>query len=258
MRNILLALEYDGTAYCGFQRQSHVRTIQATVESALSRHAGEEIHLNAASRTDSGVHASSQVIDFFTANPVPIGRACEAINSLLPLDIGAWQAMEVHPDFHARRCASSKVYHYLIHDGSPRPAILGRFCSYHPTPLDVEAMDKSLIPLIGQHDFLAFSAKGDERKTTVCHLIEGRCWREGPLVKVRLRAPGFLYRMVRLIVGGLTKVGEGRWKPERLGEILVSRRRSEAPPAALARGLFLTEVAYACDHLNATFRKEVL
>lgn len=258
MRNILLVLEYDGTAYHGFQRQTYLRTVQATVEAALSQHARQDIRLQAASRTDSGVHACAQVVNFFTSNPVPIERVCTAISSLLPPDISAWRAAEVSPDFNARRCASSKAYTYLTCDRAPRPALLARFCRYHPSPLDVEAMSKSLLPLIGQHDFLAFSAKGDERRSTSRHLFEACCWREGPLVKVRLRADGFLYRMARLIVGGLMKIGEGRWKPERLGEMLLSKQRQQASPAAPARGLFLTEVAYSCSHLSATFRKEVL
>ena len=257
MRNLLLALEYDGTAFHGFQRQPVVRTVQATVESALQKQTAQDVRLLAASRTDSGVHAAAQVVNFFTSNPLPVERACAAMNSLLPSDVAAWQAMEVPADFNARRCVSSKVYTYYILDGAPRPALLSRFCCYHPFPLDVEAMAAGIVPLLGQHDFIAFSAKGDQERATVCHLHEAHCRRQGSLVKVSLRADRFLYRMARLIVGGLIKLGEARWKPERLGEILLARRREEAPPAAPAQGLMLTEVLYCCSHLNATFRKEV-
>lgn len=256
MRNILLAMEYNGTAFHGFQTQPRLRTVQATLESTLSRHTGEQIAVRGASRTDAGVHACAQVVNFLTSNPVPTERACAAVNRLLPLDVSAWQALEVAEDFNARRCASSKAYTYLIVDGVPRPAILAPFRLHHPHSLDVDSMADSLTPLTGQHDFVAFSAKGDEPVPTVRHLLEARCWREGPVVKVLLRADGFLYRMARLIVGGLLKVGEGRWKPEKMREILLSRRREQSPPAAPAHGLYLTEVVYSCPHLKATFRKE--
>lgn len=254
----MLVLEYDGTAYHGFQRQPTLPTVQATLESALSRHTGEPVRLRGASRTDAGVHATAQVVNLTTCNPVPIDRVCAAINSLLPPNIAAWLAVDVHRDFNARRCASSKAYTYLVQDGGARPGLLSRFRHYHPLPLDVEAMAASLTTLVGQHDFTAFSAKGDESPSNLCHLKEAACLREGPLVKVRLRADRFLYRMVRLIVGGLIKVGEGRWPVDRLNEILSSCNREQAPPAAPARGLFLEEVVYSCSHLQATFHKEVL
>lgn len=258
MRNIFLLLEYDGTAYCGFQRQVDVPTIQVVLEDALSKLLGEAVKAEGCSRTDAGVHATAQGVNFLTPHSFPIDRFCPALNGLLPRDISVWEAREVPLAFRARKCCASKTYTYSVLEGNVRPALLGRFCLHHPSPLDVEAMDKGIKNLLGRHDFVAFSAKGEGKGSSIRQALAARCWREGPLVQVMVKADGFLYRMMRLIVGSLLKVGVGSWEPGRIGLILESKDRREAGPAAPARGLYLREVEYSCEHLSGNFGRKTV
>ncbi|MCL6636067.1 MAG: tRNA pseudouridine(38-40) synthase TruA [Peptococcaceae bacterium] len=247
MRNIKVTIAYDGTNYHGFQEQRGTRfqTVQGVLEEKLAKLTGREIRVIGAGRTDSGVHARGQVINFDPGDwPVPPAKAAYALNSLLPDDIVALESAEVPASFHARFSAVAKSYRYTIYNGKmPSPFL--RLYSYHvPWPLDVAAMQAGARYLVGRHDFSAFRALGTPVKTTVRTLFEARVSREGELVFVDLRADGFLYHMARMIAGTLIRVGLGKIPPGQVAEILAGRDSLKAGPTAPARGLCLEKVEY--------------
>jgi tRNA pseudouridine38-40 synthase len=247
MRNIKVTVAYDGTNYYGFQEQRGTRyqTIQGVLEQRLSRLAKKEIRVIGAGRTDSGVHARGQVVNFDPVGwTIPAERVAYALNSLLPRDIAALESVEVSPDFHARFSAAAKRYRYTIYNGKLHEPFL-RLYSYHvPFPLDVEAMREGARCLPGKHDFSAFRALGTPVKTTVRTLYEVQVSRQGDLIYIDVRGEGFLYHMVRMIAGTLIRVGKGRIPPGEMAEILESRDSIRGGPTAPARGLCLERVEY--------------
>lgn len=247
MGNVKVTIAYDGTNYHGFQEQrgTGFKTIQGVLEERLSRLAGREIKVIGAGRTDAGVHARGQVVNFDTGGwTIPPHRVACALNGLLPRDIAALKSEEVPASFHARFSAAAKVYRYSIYNGrTPSPFL--RLYSYHvPRPLDVEAMREGAAFLAGRHDFSAFRALGTPVKTTVRTVFEAEVIREGDMVYIDLRADGFLYHMARMIAGTLIRVGLGRLPAAEVGEILASRDSLRAGPTAPARGLCLERVEY--------------
>jgi len=247
MRNIKVTLAYDGTNYHGFQEQrgTRFRTVQGVLEDRLSRLAKSPIRVIGAGRTDAGVHARGQVINFAAGNwPVPAERVAYALNSLLPGDIVALDAVEVPESFHARFSAVAKTYRYTIYNGKWQSPFL-RLYSYHvPKPLDHAAMQKAACCLEGRHDFSAFRALGTPVKSTVRTLYQARVTREGDLVYVDLRADGFLYHMARMITGTLIRVGLGKLPAGEVAGILESRDSLKGGPTAPARGLSLEKIDY--------------
>lgn len=247
MANIKITVAYDGTHYHGFQEQRGTRfqTIQGILEERLSRLGKRDIRVIGAGRTDSGVHARGQVINFDPAGwPIPLARTAYALNSLLPRDIVALESVEVPATFHARFSAVAKTYRYTIYNGKLHSPF-HRFFSYHmPKSLDVEAMQSAARYLVGKHDFSAFRALGTPVKTTVRTLHGVRVSREGELVYVDVRAEGFLYHMARMITGTLIRVGLGKINSEEVAEILASRDSLRGGPTAPARGLCLEKVEY--------------
>ena len=244
MRNIKLTLAYDGSAYAGFQRQARQATIQSTLEDRLRRLTGEPLHVTAAGRTDAGVHALGQVVNFRTASRIPAPRFAPALNSVLPRDIAVLEAALVPDDFHARFSAKSKTYTYRIWCPAVRP-VFERDRAYHfPRALDLPAMAAAAGALVGRHDFACFQSAGSSVRTstrTVYHAV----WEpRGNILAFTVRADGFLYRMVRNMVGTLLQVGLGKHSPEWIGALLAAGRRTEAGPAVPACGLYLVEVEY--------------
>jgi tRNA pseudouridine38-40 synthase len=217
-----MAVAYDGTAYAGFQAQPGRDTIQARLEQALG------CRVRAAGRTDAGVHALGQVVDFWYDGPVPTERLVRAL--ALPPDIVPVAAWEVPPDFHARHHAVAKQYRYLIWRGERPSPFVARYSWHYPGPLDLEAMQAFAATLVGRHDFAAYAVAGRPVRDSVRTLTRCTVSADGPLLVVRVAADGFLYKMVRRIVGRLWEVGRGA--PE---------LRSVAPP----QGLCLEWVAYA-------------
>lgn len=247
MPNIKVTIAYDGTNYYGFQEQRGTRfvTVQEVLEKALSKLAKKEIMVIGAGRTDSGVHARGQVINFNPGDwPIPTGKVTYALNSLLPRDIAALEAVEVPDSFHARFSATAKTYRYTIYNGRLHSPFL-RLYSYHlPQPLDTRAMREGAGFLVGRHDFSAFRALGTPVKTTVRTISEARVSREGDLIYVDLRGDGFLYHMARMITGTLIRVGLGKIAPGEVAEILAGRESLRGGPTAPARGLCLEKVEY--------------
>jgi tRNA pseudouridine38-40 synthase len=256
MRNVRLNLEYDGTDFHGFQRQRGVPTIQEAVEAKLERVTGERVTVTAAGRTDAGVHATGQVINFRTAASIPTERLAVALNSLPPYAIMAHEPREVRESFHARFDATSRSYCYALLDGEPSP-FLRRYTHRVAALADLEPLREAARWLIGRHDFSAFCAAASEVEQKVRHVTRLELCRSGALVRVEITADGFLHSMVRIIVGTLLEVAAGRLRPEELRDILTARDREAAGPTAPARGLFLTRVTYPeAAGADLRFRRE--
>lgn len=246
MRHLKITLAYEGTAYAGWQVQpeKHGPTVQGTVEAALSRLTGEKIRVAAAGRTDAGVHARGQVISFGTNSAIPVERWPWALNSVLPDDIVALEAAEVGPDFHARFSAKSKTYLYCIDNGLFPDVFWRRFAWHVRQPLDLFSMEKGAAYLKGRHDFRAFAAAGRPVKSFVREIKDIGWTRRDNLLYLHITADGFLYHMVRIIVGTLVEIGLRKRQPEDMAAILASRRRELAGPTAPPQGLCLERVEY--------------
>ena len=245
-RNIALKVAYDGTRYAGFQRQSPpIVAVQNVLEKNLAPLFGDTIELAASGRTDAGVHAYGQVVNFFTDGRIPVERIPRAASSLLPEDIVVKAAWEAPRDFSARHSAHAKTYLYRIETGETPDPMLARYAWYVRYPLDLAAMREALAQLVGRHDFSAFRAAGGAPMSPVREIYEAELYEEREhLLALRLRASGFLYHMARNIVGTLADVGTGRLTPADFARIMASRDRKKASATAPARGLYLLDVEY--------------
>ena len=251
MRNIKLVLEYDGAAFFGFQKQPHHPTVQEALEKALSRLLGGKAKIKAASgRTDTGVHALRQVVNFNTQNKRPVLEIQKALNALLPRAVAVTEVREMPSDFHARYSARFKNYEYQIWNAPVRsPLFAGR--SHHvPEKLNLARMKKGAKMLEGRHDFLSFCAadparpRDGKQKNTVRTLRRVALSKKGNLIRLGVEGDGFLYRMVRNLAGALIELGRGRIQLSELQKILQSKDRRRAPATAPACGLCLMDVTY--------------
>lgn len=251
MRCIRLTLAYDGTNFRGWQSQTKGRTVQGVIENAIERITGARPRVLASGRTDAGVHALGQVVAFRTESTLTTETMVKALNAVLPEDVVVLAADEVPPTFHPIRDARCKRYRYVIDDGPVRPVLFRHFVWHYPRRLDVERMQQAAAKLVGKHDFAAFEASGAKRKTTVRSVSELTVGRACPSVPsfilFEIEADGFLYNMVRNIVGSLVEIGRGARPPEWIEDVLLSRDRRHAGPTAPPRGLFLVSVTY--NHL---------
>lgn len=248
MRSILLTIAYEGTAYAGWQVQPGQRTIQAELEQALLKITGEAIRVTGSGRTDAGVHALGQVAGFQTSGAMPADVFQRALNAELPDDIAILSAAEAVADFHPIRDSVSKRYRYLIDNGSVRDVFSRRFAWHVHRPLDDGAMAAGATHLVGRHDFSSFETAGAPRPDsirTITHLsvIRGGNEQENRIT-IEVEADGFLYNMVRAIVGTLVEVGRGAQPPDWVRETLEALDRSQAGPTAPPQGLFLLWVKY--------------
>jgi tRNA pseudouridine38-40 synthase len=245
MRNIRLLLEYDGTAYHGWQRQKNALSIQEVMETALAKMTQEPVKLLGSGRTDAGVHARGQVANFHTASSIPLKAFVEGLNSLLPRDIAVLEAREVLPGFHARYSAKAKTYEYRLWCRAVRPPLELRYCWHLTRDLDLEAMARAAAALPGEHDFAAFRASGGRPGHAVREVLQA-AWERGEEGRLRfvITANGFLRGMVRSLVGTMVEVGQGKRPPEDLAGLLASGDRAAAGPTAPAQGLFLVAVIY--------------
>ncbi|NPV54034.1 MAG: tRNA pseudouridine(38-40) synthase TruA [Firmicutes bacterium] len=243
-RNIRLVMEYDGAAYSGFQLQAGVRTIQGELEKALLSILKEPVRVTGAGRTDAGVHALGQVVNFRTSSRIPVDKFPLALNSILPPDIRIIDASEVDVGFHARYDAKSKVYCYKIQIGPHASAFLRNYAYHVPLELDLDRMRAASECLVGRHDFRSFAASGGGAKTFEREVRILEWARDGRIITMTIEADGFLYNMVRIIVGTVLRVGSGREAPEWVKGVLDARDRRVAGPTAPARGLYLVCVRY--------------
>jgi tRNA pseudouridine38-40 synthase len=251
VRNICMTVSYDGTAYSGFQTQPNQNTIQDVLERALLTLTGEAIKIISSGRTDAGVHSRGQVINFVTSSKIPVERWCLAFNTLLPSDIVVSGAQEVPESFHARRSAVQKTYRYTIRCGRHPDVFRRQYEFFHPTRLDTEAMRTGLEWLVGRHDFTSFCSIRSTKLSNIRTVIEARLESEPPdpllnsyVIHIYVTGSGFLYNMVRIIIGTLIQVGEGKRTSHSIKDILAARNRAKAGHTAVAHGLTLWEVVY--------------
>lgn len=248
MRTLRLTCAYDGTDYAGFQRQANGRSIQELLEAALSFVLNRPICVAGAGRTDAGVHATGQVASFVTDSPLCLTSLLRGVNSRLPDEIRVIEIAEAPEGFHARFSAVGKCYEYTIIASPINDVFLRRYSWHIPTELDMESMASACSYLVGRRDFAAMQAAGSPRRNTVRTLsqlaMESTDLLGGKKIVVTATADGFLYRMVRNIVGVLVEVGRGRIDAGRVEAILASGDRSCAPATAPARGLVLKQVHY--------------
>jgi tRNA pseudouridine38-40 synthase len=247
----LLVVAYDGTNYAGWQIQVNQPTIQSTLELALSKLCPDPVTVIGSGRTDSGVHAIGQVarccLPSWRASPEAL-RA--AINSHLPRDIAITGIREVPETFHPIRDCLGKRYRYQLQLGGAHDPFLYRYCWHLTQRLDLDSMRQGAALLVGRHDFAGFQATGSERKTTVRDVrelsivVERESMAHGDFVAIEIEANGFLYNMVRNIVGTLVEVGRRKQAPEWVQRVLVSKNRMLAGPTAPAHGLLLQRVDY--------------
>lgn len=243
-RTICLTIAYDGSAYHGFQRQLNALTIQQVLEQKLKRLFGHPLTIHGAARTDAGVHAYGQVISFKTSGTIPVERIPLAARSVLPTDIVVYRAVEAEPEFHARISATSKLYRYQILNQLLPDPLLRKYVWHFRGPLAIEPMQEALQHIIGCHDFSAFRATGGATISPVRRLIKADCRQNGKMIEFNFHGSGFLYHMVRNIVGTLVDIGIGKKRADDMLRILQSGDRGQAGATAPPNGLYLQEVYY--------------
>lgn len=243
-RRILLIVSYDGTNYHGWQLQPNAVTIEEKLNEAIFVLTGEKNQVIGASRTDAGVHALGNAAVFDTHSRIPAEKFSYALNRILPEDIVIQSSKEVKRSFHPRHCASRKTYEYTILNRTfPLPEYRNYSILFYGI-LDLEQMNRAAGYLIGEHDFASFCSVGAQVQTTVRTIYAAGFEKQGECLKFRITGNGFLYNMVRIIVGTLLEVGKGRLRPEDLEKILMAKSRDAAGPTAPAKGLKLLEILF--------------
>lgn len=247
MRSFKVTLSYDGTDYCGWQVQPNGVTIQQRVEEALARVLCQRIRVTASGRTDAGVHALAQVASFDADTNLSARQLQQALNGSLPADIRILDVEDAPTGFHAIRAARGKQYRYQIWDASQHD-VFRRTTHWHVrTRLDIAAMQEGAACLVGQHDFRSFQAAGSPRATTIRWITQLSVMRSADLpdeVLLTIAADGFLYNMVRNIVGSLVEVGRGSQPPGWMADVLAAGNRRSAGPTAPPHGLFLVRIDF--------------
>lgn len=247
MKRVMLVVAYDGTNYCGWQVQPNAVTVEGVLNQKLSELLKEDIKVIGASRTDSGVHALGNVAVFDTEARIPGEKVSYALNQRLPDDIRIQKSMEVAPDFHPRYCKCWKEYEYRIFNAEFANPMERLYSYFVYKRLDVEAMRKAAAFLVGEHDFKSFCSTATQTETTVRTVYGIDVDKQDKVITINVRGNGFLYNMVRIIVGTLVQVGLGFYEPERVKEMLEAEDRTVAGPTAPACGLRLNEIFYDVD-----------
>lgn len=244
MKRFKLVVAYDGTHYCGWQSQPNGVTVEGVLNQKLSELLKEDIQVIGASRTDSGVHALGNVAVFDSETTIPGEKLSYALNQRLPKDIVVQHSCQVEDDFHPRHCDSRKTYEYQIYNAQFENPLYSRYSHFVFIPLRIEAMQKAAEIIKGEHDFKSFCSSRGQQLTTVRTVYDLDVTKEGSMVKICVSGSGFLYNMVRIIVGTLIKVGLGVYPPEYVQEILDAKDRTKAGPKVPAKGLKLIGIEY--------------
>ncbi len=244
LKRVKLVIGYDGTNYCGWQIQINGITVEEVINRELSRLLGEDIAVIGASRTDSGVHALGNVAVFDTYTRIPAEKISFALNQRLPEDITIQKSEEVPLDFHPRYCNSTKTYEYKILNRRFDIPVLRLYSHFVYMPLDVEQMRNAAEYLVGEHDFKSCCSARTQVKDTVRTIYSLDVSKRDEMIYIRISGNGFLYNMVRIIVGTLIKVGLGVYPPKHVKEILELCDRNAAGPKAPAKGLTLIGIEY--------------
>lgn len=244
MRNIKLTIQYDGTNYSGWQSQKNSIAIQDLVARALKKLLGESIKVTGASRTDAGVHAAGQVANFKSGTKLTLLNIKEGLNRYLPNDIVVIKIQSVDMDFHSQYCAKSKLYRYTIYTNNTVTPFKRNYTVKTKFKLDLSKMRKEARALLGRHDFSSFQSTNSERQSTIRRIYRLDVVKKGRFIYFYIEADGFLYNMVRTIVGTLVNAGRGRLKEGSLKKIIKAKTRSAAGPTMPGKGLCLMKVRY--------------
>jgi tRNA pseudouridine38-40 synthase len=253
LRNLKLVIAYNGAMYRGWQRQADgIDTVQLRVETAAKQVLRHPLHVHGCSRTDSGVHAEGQVACIRTPSTIPTVGMRRAINARLPKDIAIRSVCEVPMSFNSSLSAVGKTYRYRIYTGPNRPVHLAGQAYSYWRPLDIDVMRAAARKLVGEHDFRGFASSADKRQNTVrkifgCNVAHAE---QGSEIHVTISGNGFLYNMVRNIVGTLIDIGRNRWSPNHIDEIIKTRDRDVAGPTTPPDGLTLMCVHYRPEDLE--------
>lgn len=240
--NIKIKIEYEGSSYSGWQKQANAKTIQSEIERALTKITGNEIEIFASGRTDAGVHSLGQVANFHIESRIPAEKMKFALNQLLPEDIRVLESEEVSEDFHSRFSAKKKTYLYRIQTGEVKRALERNISYFVRGTLDLGKMRNTAQYLVGEHDFSAFKTEGSSATNFVRTIYRIDISQKNDIIEIEITGNGFLYNMVRIIVGTLIDAGKGLERD--IPQILAMKDRSLAGHTAPAHGLFLKEVFY--------------
>lgn len=245
VRNLLLTLSYDGSRFHGWQVQQNALSVQEVFQDALSKIIGEAFEVKGCSRTDSGVHANMYCISVKTEHKIPAERLKAALNRFLPKSVAVLDAKEVPPGFHARYSCKSKEYIYKIWNSQTRNPFLDGYALHYRYPLDTEKLDAAAQAYVGSHDFTSFCTLDKRQKGDFVRTVKRfSVTRDKELVVMRVEADGFLYNMVRIMVGTLLRVAQGKIAPDEIPGIIEAKDRAKAGPTAPACGLYLNRVNY--------------
>ena len=244
MRNLLLTLRYNGTTFHGWQVQPNGATVQQELCNAFKKLSGNDENIIGCSRTDAGVHANMFCCNVRTECNVATEKIPDALNFYLPPEIAVYDCKDVGFDFHARYDCKGKEYVYLIYNGKHRNPFYENKAMFYPYEIDAEMLDIEAKSFIGTHDFSAFCSAGTDIEDKVREIYDCSVTRNGDLIEIRVSGNGFLYNMVRIIVGTLLGIQKGKIKKGGIPEILESRNRENAGVTAEPHGLYLNKVFY--------------
>lgn len=244
LRNLKLTIAYKGTNYHGFQKQKNAITVQEILETTLSKLLNENVNIYGCSRTDSGVHANDYCVSLYTQKMVPNNKFIRGLNSYLPSDISILDCEDVDLDFHARYSCKAKEYLYLIHNSESKNPFAKDLEYHYNRPLDIEMIKRASEFLVGTHDFKSFCSYNNEKVNTTRTIYYIDIKKDINTVKILVKGDGFLYNMVRIIIGTLLYVNEGKIKVDYIPEILKLKDRKYAGKTAQSHGLYLNKVYY--------------
>ena len=245
MRNIKITIEYDGSRYKGFQRlKDNENTIQGKIENVLTKMADEKIEIIGSGRTDMGVHAYNQVANFKTKSNLSVKKIHDYLNNYLPEDISIKNVEEVDDRFHSRYNVKQKTYLYKINNSKTQNVFLRKYSTHIDKTLDIDLMKEASNYLIGEHDFTSFASSKSKKKSNVRNIYSITINKNQDIVDIFVEGNGFLYNMVRIIVGALIDVGLHKKTPQDIKKMLDEKDRSKASDTAPAKGLYLYSVKY--------------
>ncbi len=244
MRNLKVTMAYRGTAYHGFQRQENAVGIQNILEEKLSAITNAPVKINGCSRTDTGVHANEYCFSFETEHRIPCNNIIRGMNSILPNDLAILNCEEVSEDFHARYSCKAKEYQYLILNRMSKDPFLADLALHYPYTMDTELMTKSAQDFVGTHDFTSFCGTANQKENSVRTIEYFKVEKDENLVKLIVKGDGFLYNMVRIMVGTLIFINEKKLTSDSIPQILAAKDRNLAGKTAEAHGLYLNKIFY--------------
>lgn len=244
MRNLLITIQYDGTNYHGWQVQDNAVSVQETFQNAVEKVFLERLDVKGCSRTDTGVHANMYCLTLKSDMQISDEGVIMALNSNLPKDIAVIDCKQVDDDFHPRYSCKSKEYVYKLYNGKRRNPFFANYSFYYRRDIDADYLNKEAQAFVGTHDFSGFCSSKSQVEDTVRTVNAFKVWRENDMVYFKVEADGFLYNMVRIMVGTLLFVAEGKIKEGQLIDIIESKDRKKAGKTAQPQGLYLNKINY--------------